>query len=139
MRVLLIEDDAKTADYVRTGLAEAGHVVDVVSDGRDGVSQAMSQDYDILILDRTLPYLDGLTIAKTVRAARSGTPILFLTALGSVNERVEGEPGRWRSNYTNWSSYRSGRNGKKHSAAVAYEIEKQPFRIRLDHCQKLPG
>lgn len=90
MRVLLIEDDAKTAHYVRTGLAEAGHVVDVVADGRDGVSQAMGQDYDILILDRMLPHLDGLSIAKTVRAARSGIPILFLTALGSINERVEG-------------------------------------------------
>lgn len=90
MRVLLIEDDAKTAHYVRTGLTEAGHVVDVIADGRDGVSQAMGQDYDILILDRMLPYLDGLSIAKTVRAARSGIPILFLTALGSINERVEG-------------------------------------------------
>ncbi len=90
MRILLIEDDAKTAHYVRTGLSEAGHVVDVIADGREGVTQAMGQDYDVLILDRMLPYLDGLSIAKTVRAARSGTPILFLTALGSINERVEG-------------------------------------------------
>lgn len=90
MRILLIEDDAKTAQYVRNGLSEAGHVVDVIADGREGVTQAMGQDYDVLILDRMLPYLDGLSIAKTVRAARSGTPILFLTALGSINERVEG-------------------------------------------------
>jgi two-component system OmpR family response regulator len=90
VRILLIEDDAKTAQYVRNGLSEAGHVVDVIADGREGVTQAMGQDYDVLILDRMLPYLDGLSIAKTVRAARSGTPILFLTALGSINERVEG-------------------------------------------------
>ncbi len=90
MRILLIEDDAKTSQYVRNGLSEAGHVVDVIADGREGVTQAMGQDYDVLILDRMLPYLDGLSIAKTVRAARSGTPILFLTALGSINERVEG-------------------------------------------------
>jgi two-component system, OmpR family, response regulator len=90
VRILLIEDDAKTAQYVRTGLSEAGHVVDVVADGREGVSQAMGQEYDVLILDRMLPFLDGLSIAKTVRAAQTGTPILFLTALGSINERVEG-------------------------------------------------
>jgi len=90
VRILLIEDDAKTSQYVRNGLSEAGHVVDVIADGREGVTQAMGQDYDVLILDRMLPYLDGLSIAKTVRAARSGTPILFLTALGSINERVEG-------------------------------------------------
>lgn len=90
MRILLIEDDIKTAHYVRVGLSEAGHVVDVVADGREGVSQAMGQEYDVLILDRMLPYLDGLSIAKTVRASRSGTPILFLSALGSINERVEG-------------------------------------------------
>ena len=90
MRVLVVEDDDKTAHYVETGLVEAGHVVDVINDGRDGVTQAMSQDYDVVILDRMLPYLDGLSIARTLRASGSGTPILFLTALGSINERVEG-------------------------------------------------
>jgi two-component system OmpR family response regulator len=90
LRVLLVEDDDKTAHYVETGLAEAGHVVDVIRDGRDGVTQAMSQDYDVVILDRMLPFLDGLSVARTLRASGSGAPILFLTALGSINERVEG-------------------------------------------------
>lgn len=90
VRVLLVEDDRQTAQYVRTGLSEAGHTVDVVADGKDGITLAMSEDYDIVILDRMLPRLDGLSIAKTMRGAGSKVPILFLTALGSVNERVQG-------------------------------------------------
>lgn len=90
MRVLLVEDDRQTARYVKTGLGEAGHTVDVVWDGKDGIARAMSEDYDLVILDRMLPRLDGLSIAKTMRGAGSKVPILFLTALGSVNERVQG-------------------------------------------------
>ena len=90
MRVLLVEDDKETARYVKAGLGEAGHTVDVISDGKDGITLALTEDYDIVILDRMLPRLDGLSIAKTMRGAGSRVPILFLTALGSVNERVQG-------------------------------------------------
>jgi two-component system OmpR family response regulator len=90
MRVLLIEDDPETAGYVTNGLAEEGHTVDHISDGRDGVAQAMGEDYDIIIVDRMLPGLDGLSIVKTMRGAGCKIPVLFLTALGGVNDRVDG-------------------------------------------------
>jgi two-component system OmpR family response regulator len=90
VRVLVVEDDKQTAQFVRTGLTEAGHTVDVIADGKDGIARAMSEDYDVVILDRMLPGLNGLAIAKTMRSAGSKVPILFLTALGSVNERVQG-------------------------------------------------
>lgn len=90
MRVLLIEDDEDTAEYVRKGLLQAGHTVDIVSDGRDGAAVGVGEDYDLIILDRMLPGLDGLSIAKTLRNAGSKAGILFLTAMGGVNDRVEG-------------------------------------------------
>jgi two-component system OmpR family response regulator len=90
MRVLLIEDDPDTADYVTKGLEEEGHTIDHTSDGRDGVSQAMSDEYDILIVDRMLPGLDGLAIVKGLRTAGRKVPIIFLTALGGVDDRVDG-------------------------------------------------
>jgi two-component system OmpR family response regulator len=90
MRVLLIEDDPDTADYVTKGLEEEGHTIDHTSDGRDGVSQAMSDEYDILIVDRMLPGLDGLAIVKGLRTAGRRVPIIFLTALGGVDDRVDG-------------------------------------------------
>jgi two-component system OmpR family response regulator len=90
MRVLLIEDDPDTANYVTKGLEEEGHTIDHTSDGRDGVSQAMSDEYDILIVDRMLPGLDGLAIVKGLRTAGRKVPIIFLTALGGVDDRVDG-------------------------------------------------
>lgn len=90
MRILLIEDDAKTADYVTRGLAEAGHVCDVVRDGRDGLYQATREPYDVLVIDRMLPGLDGLSVVKAVRAARVKIPAIFLTSIGGVDDRVEG-------------------------------------------------
>ncbi|MBN9034184.1 MULTISPECIES: winged helix-turn-helix domain-containing protein [Rhizobiaceae] len=90
MRILVIEDDRKTSDYIAKGLNEAGHQCEVVADGRDGLFQATQGSYDILVVDRMLPHLDGLSIVKAARAARVRTPVLLLTAIGGVGDRVEG-------------------------------------------------
>ena len=90
MRVLLIEDDADVAAYIFKGLGEGGYTVDLAHDGRNGLGLATTEDYDIMIIDRMLPGVDGLTIVKSVRAAGIHTPILILSALGEVDDRVEG-------------------------------------------------
>ena len=90
MRILLIEDDGKTAAYIAKGLEEAGHVCDLVADGRDGLFQATGETYDVAIVDRMLPGLDGLSVVKALRAARVDTPALFLTSIGGVDDRVDG-------------------------------------------------
>ena len=90
MHILVIEDDAKTASYLRKGLTESGHTVDRAADGKDGLFLAMESDYDALIVDRMLPQLDGLTIIQTLRAAEDQTPVLILSALGEVDDRVRG-------------------------------------------------
>ena len=90
MRVLLVEYDAVTREYVLGGLREAGHVVDEVDDGVDGLALALRGDYDVAVVDRMLPGLDGLSLLKAMRAANVPTPVLFLTALGGVEDRVEG-------------------------------------------------
>ena len=92
MRILVIEDDEKTAAFIAKGLTESGHVCDVLDNGRDGLFQA-SQDggsYDVMVIDRMLPGLDGLGIIKTIRAAGVRTPVLFLTALSGIDDRVDG-------------------------------------------------
>ena len=90
MKVLLIEDDADTATYIIEGLREYGHVVDHVAGGRDALSLASDEHYDALIVDRMLPGLDGLSIVKTIREAGIKTPVLFLSALGGLDDRVTG-------------------------------------------------
>lgn len=90
MKILLIEDDTSTADYIRRGLSELGHVVDHAANGRDGLFLAAGESYDVMIIDRMLPGLDGLAIVKTVRAAGVRTPVLFLTALAGIDDRVDG-------------------------------------------------
>jgi two-component system OmpR family response regulator len=90
MKVLLIEDDAKTAGFVKRGLEEHGHVVDAADNGRDGLFLAAGEAYDVIIVDRMLPGLDGLGVVKTVRAAGVTTPVLFLTTMGGIEDRVEG-------------------------------------------------
>jgi len=90
MRLLLIEDDARVADYVAGGLKEAGHVVDHVADGRQGLFHVAGGGYDLVVLDRMLPNVDGLTILSTMRASGDQTPVLILSALGEVDERVKG-------------------------------------------------
>ncbi|MBP1807016.1 response regulator transcription factor [Rubellimicrobium aerolatum] len=90
MRILLVEDDRDTAAYVARGLTEAGHVCDHLADGQDGLFQATREAYDVAVVDRMLPGLDGLSLVRALRAAGRKTPVLFLTAVGGVDDRVEG-------------------------------------------------
>ena len=90
MRVLIIEDDTETAAYVVDGLRRSGHVADQVSDGRDGLMTAASGDYDVIVVDRMLPQVDGLAIVKMIRSAGVKSAVLFLTARGGIDDRVEG-------------------------------------------------
>jgi two-component system, OmpR family, response regulator len=90
MRVLVIEDDAETGAYVLDGLRRNGHVADQVSDGRDGLMTAVGGDYDVIVVDRMLPGVDGLAIVKMIRSAGVKSAVLFLTACGGIDDRVEG-------------------------------------------------
>jgi two-component system OmpR family response regulator len=90
MRILVIEDDAATNAYLVNGLRELGHVVGMASNGRDGLLQASAGTYDVLVVDRMLPGLDGLGVVRTLRGAGVKTPALFLTALGGIDDRVSG-------------------------------------------------
>jgi two-component system OmpR family response regulator len=90
MRILIIEDDPDTASYIKRGVEEAGHVADHAGDGKDGMLLATTEQYDVLIVDRMLPQMDGLTLVKTIRASANTTPVLVLSALGEVDDRVQG-------------------------------------------------
>jgi len=90
MRILVIEDDRDAADYLIKGLRESGYSVDHAADGREGLSLALSESYDAMIVDRMLPGPDGLSIVEMVRKANIPTPVLFLSALGDVEDRVSG-------------------------------------------------
>jgi two-component system OmpR family response regulator len=90
MRLLLVEDDKKIALFVKAGLKEAGFAVDHVIDGQDGMHLAVTEPYDVAVIDIMLPTLDGLTIIKEMRDAGINTPVLILSAKRSVDERVEG-------------------------------------------------
>jgi two-component system OmpR family response regulator len=90
MKFLLVEDDAETAAYIMRGLKEHGHTVDHAATGRDGLFLGGSETYDIMIVDRMLPGMDGLSIVKLLRSTGVKTPILFLTAMGGIDDRVEG-------------------------------------------------
>jgi two-component system OmpR family response regulator len=90
VRILLVEDDAETAGYVQQGLEEAGHSVAIASDGRDGLFRAAGEEWDLLIIDRMLPGLDGLSLVRTLRGGGIEAPVLFLTTLGGIDERVAG-------------------------------------------------
>ena len=90
MRLLLIEDDRDAAGYLVKALTEAGYGVDHAVDGRDGLFKATEQTYDGIVADRMLPHLDGLTIIEILRKQGNRTPVLILSALGSVDHRVEG-------------------------------------------------
>jgi two-component system OmpR family response regulator len=90
MRVLIIEDDAEAAEYLAKGLRESSHAAEVVGDGRDGLLQAATGRFDVLIVDRMLPGLDGLSLVHHLRATGHATPVLFLSALGEVDDRVKG-------------------------------------------------
>jgi two-component system copper resistance phosphate regulon response regulator CusR len=90
MKILVVEDELKTGDYLKQGLAEAGFVVDLVRDGIDGLHQALTTDYDLAILDVMLPGIDGWQILSAMRRAGKDMPVLFLTARDHVNDRVKG-------------------------------------------------
>jgi len=90
MRILIVEDDIETANYIAKGLKEHGHTVDQAADGKDGLFMALENDYAIIILDRMLPALDGLSILKTLRSSDKQTPVIILSALGEVDDRVQG-------------------------------------------------
>ena len=90
MRVLVIEDDRKAAEYMQKGLQESGYLVELAGDGIEGLSMAQSGDFDVLIVDRMLPRLDGLSLVSELRASGGETPVLFLSALGHVDDRVKG-------------------------------------------------
>lgn len=90
MQILLVEDDPGIAAHIVSGLREVGHIVEHCADGRDGLVQASCETFDLIILDRMLPGLDGLKILSAVRAMDNTTPVLILSALGDVDERVRG-------------------------------------------------
>ena len=90
MRILVIEDDQEVSAYISKGMREAGHTIDTADNGKDGLFLATTENYDTMIVDRMLPELDGLTIIKTIRGAGNKTPVLILSALGEVDDRVKG-------------------------------------------------
>jgi two-component system OmpR family response regulator len=90
LRILVVEDDRKTAAFMAKGLTEAGYVVDHAVDGREGLFMAAGGDYDAVVLDRMLPQLDGLGVVQALRAAGVQTPVIIVSALGQVDERVKG-------------------------------------------------
>ena len=89
-KILVVEDDAATAAYVAKGFSEAGYLVDCADNGRDGLFQALDGAYSAIILDRMLPGMDGLAVIGALRAAGVGTPVIILSAAGSLDERVKG-------------------------------------------------
>jgi two-component system OmpR family response regulator len=90
VKILLVEDDRQTADYIAKGLREHGHVVDKTDNGRDGLYMATGEPYDVMIVDRNLPKMDGLSLVKAARTSGTKTPVLFLTTMGGVDDRVAG-------------------------------------------------
>jgi len=90
MRILLVEDDREAASYLVKGLTESGHRVALAEEGRDGLEMATQENFDAMIIDRMLPGIDGLSIVAALRAARNQTPVLVLSALGDVEDRVKG-------------------------------------------------
>lgn len=90
MKILIVEDEIKTGDYLRQGLTEAGFTVDLTRDGADGLHQAISENYDLMILDVMLPKLNGWQVLEMLRKADKETPVLFLTARDEVGDRVKG-------------------------------------------------
>ena len=90
MKILVVEDDPTTAAYITEGLRQEGHAVDLLGEGRDGLIRATTGEFDVMVIDRMLPGLDGLSLVKALRATHNRTPVLFLTALGGVDDRIEG-------------------------------------------------
>jgi two-component system, OmpR family, response regulator len=90
MRLLVVEDDRDAADYLKKALRESGHVAEVARDGEEGLALALDDEFDVLIVDRMLPKRDGLSVVSELRARGKSTPVLILSALGQVDDRVTG-------------------------------------------------
>ena len=90
LRILVIEDDRETSDYIAKSLRDEGHTVDCVLNGSEGLKVAATKELDVLVIDRMLPGLDGLSIVKALRGAGMKAPVLFVTSLGGIDDRVEG-------------------------------------------------
>ncbi len=90
MKILVIEDEQRIARYIKKGLEIKSHIVDNAEDGQEGLDMALSESYDLIILDRMLPELDGLTVCEKIRQNQKSVPILMLTAKNQVSDRVEG-------------------------------------------------
>jgi two-component system OmpR family response regulator len=90
MKILVIEDDPRMSEFLLKGLKESGHVADHAPNGKDGLFLAAGEKYDALIVDRMLPGVDGLTIVKMLRGTGNHTPVIFLTTMGGIDDRVEG-------------------------------------------------
>ena len=90
MRILVIEDDQETADYICGSLKDLGHMTEHANDGKQGFLSALDSDFDVMVVDRMLPGLDGLSLLKAIRSAAINTPVLFLSALSGLNDRVDG-------------------------------------------------
>jgi two-component system OmpR family response regulator len=90
MKILLVEDDKTTGEYISNGLREEGHTVDWLQNGKDGLIQATIHDYDVMIIDRMLPGLDGISLVKTLRGAGNLSPVLLLTSINGVDDRIDG-------------------------------------------------
>ncbi|GAA3911428.1 response regulator transcription factor [Litoribacillus peritrichatus] len=90
MKVLIVEDDKTTRDFLQQALTEQGYTVETAADGQDGLFKALELNFDLIVLDRMLPKLDGLTVLATLRSGGHRVPVLILSALDSVDERVKG-------------------------------------------------
>jgi two-component system OmpR family response regulator len=90
MKILIVEDDVTVAQYINKGLKESGHSPDVANDGKQGLLLAMSNKYDVIVLDRMLPHIDGLTLISTIRASGDKTPAVILSAKNKVEDKVKG-------------------------------------------------
>lgn len=90
MKILLVEDDISVSEYIVKSMKEAGHTIDSASSGKDGLFLATTEQYDVMIFDRMLPPPDGLTILKTIRGTENDTPVLILSALGDIDDKVKG-------------------------------------------------
>ncbi len=93
MRILVIEDDPETGDFLSAALRQTGHDVELITRGREALARINQQTFDLLIVDRMIPEIDGLAVVKSVRAAGVATPVLMLTAMGAIADRVEGLEG----------------------------------------------
>ncbi len=93
MRILVVEDDPQTADYLARNLTDNGHAVACASDGRSALLAATGENFDVMLVDRMIPHLDGLSLVKTIRGSGIRVPVLFLTAMSGIDDRVEGLEG----------------------------------------------